>query len=459
VKPDVASIGRRALTAWVGLVARLAWLVLLLALALTVAALHYTVTHIGINTSTADMLSPELEFRKNTAARKEAFPQFGGRISVVVEGPSEEAVDLAAERLAAAMAADSAHFRSVFYPQSDPFFLENGLLYLSPEKLYTLSNRLAETQALLGALAEDPSLRGLAGVLADALEEGELDDEAQRDTFARALEKLALSAESVGGGRPEPLSWRNLMSGEEASEEDTRAFITAQPEADFGSLAPYAPAIEAVRAHARALGLTPETGIRVRITGEPAMVQDELYTLRSQMGLVGALSLTMVVVLLVVGLRHWQLLIGTVASLIMGLIWTAGFAVVAIGELNLISVAFAILFIGLSVDFGIHYALRYREAVAAGGEPRRALAVAAEGVGGALFLSAVAAAIGFLSFLPTDYRGVSELGLISGVGMFIALFANLTVLPAVLALLPLRRASQPPAGGVSWTWRRSPSPW
>jgi hopanoid biosynthesis associated RND transporter like protein HpnN len=110
-----------------------------------------------------------------------------------------------------------------------------------------------------------------------------------------------------------------------------------------------------------------------------------------------------------------------------------------------------VLFIGLSVDFGIHYALRYREGLSGAHSPRSSLCRAAVGVGGALTLSAVTAAIGFFSFLPTAYRGLAELGLISGVGMFIALICNLTVLPALLSLLPIsnRQTGAARTGGAS----------
>ncbi|MDA0239657.1 MAG: MMPL family transporter, partial [Proteobacteria bacterium] len=131
-----------------------------------------------------------------------------------------------------------------------------------------------------------------------------------------------------------------------------------------------------------------------------------------------------------------------------GLIWTAAFALAAVGALNLISVAFAVLFIGLSVDFGIHFALRYNEAYGQGISSTAALQSAAGSVGGAITLTAVAAAIGFFAFLPTDYRGLAELGLIAGGGMFIALFLNLTLLPAAIALLPPKRPPlAPPRSG------------
>ena len=148
------------------------------------------------------------------------------------------------------------------------------------------------------------------------------------------------------------------------------------------------------------------------------------------------MSLVLVIGLLMIGLRSKRLVAATLLTLIMGLIWTAAFAIMALGTLNLISVAFAVLFIGLSVDFGIHYGLRYQEGMDRGEDHARALGEAAERTGGALTLCAVSAAIAFYSFLPTDYLGLAELGLIAGTGMFIALFANMTVLPAILTVLP-----------------------
>jgi hopanoid biosynthesis associated RND transporter like protein HpnN len=191
--------------------------------------------------------------------------------------------------------------------------------------------------------------------------------------------------------------------------------------------------------------------LRVRVTGQAAMRDDELKSLRDSMALVSLVSLVLVVALLALGLRSPRLIVAMVATLFVGLLLTAGFATLAIGQLNIISVAFAVLFIGLSVDFGIHYALRYREGLSGAHSPRSSLCRAAVGVGGALTLSAVTAAIGFFSFLPTAYRGLAELGLISGVGMFIALICNLTVLPALLSLLPIsnRQTGAARTGGAS----------
>ena len=102
----------------------------------------------------------------------------------------------------------------------------------------------------------------------------------------------------------------------------------------------------------------------------------------------------------------------------------------------MISVAFAVLFIGISVDFGIQFSLRYQEFVDRGLPAGLALEEAAAAIGPALTLAAASAAIGFFAFLPTSYRGLAELGAIAGMGMAVALITNLTILPACVALLP-----------------------
>ena len=106
-----------------------------------------------------------------------------------------------------------------------------------------------------------------------------------------------------------------------------------------------------------------------------------------------------------------------------------------VGTLNLISVYFAVLFVGLGVDFGLQFSVRYRAERHKVDDVREALLQAGRRAGAPLTLAALATAAGFLSFLPTVYKGVSELGLIAGVGMLIAFATSITLLPALLSLL------------------------
>ena len=442
--------GHRLLALWIGLVQRSAAAILVLAVLATIGAAYVTVTRIGINTNTTDMLSEELPFRRNEAALGDAFPQFTDNFSIVIDAASPDLAGDSARLLAKELRARPELFRDVFYPEGHPFFRAHGLLYLDLDELHRLADRLAEAQPMLSVLSGDLSLRGLAQVLRLALDGGALDDvvgiteEEAVGAVAPALDKIAAAVESVaaeqaGGGTARPLPWSALLSGETPGPEDKRRFIVVQPVLDFDSLEPAAKAIEEVRRLAGELGLTGDNGVRVRMTGTAVMFQDELRSVRDGMGVVGLISVALVIGLLAFGLRSIFMVAATLVTLFTGLVWTAFFATVVVGELNLISVAFAVLFIGLSVDFGIHFALRFQEAeghVADASGQGDALREAAQGVGGPLFLCAAAAATGFFAFLPTSYNGLSELGLISGVGMFIALFANLTVLPAILRFAP-----------------------
>jgi hopanoid biosynthesis associated RND transporter like protein HpnN len=133
----------------------------------------------------------------------------------------------------------------------------------------------------------------------------------------------------------------------------------------------------------------------------------------------------------------------TLCTLLVGLVLTAGFAILAVGELNMISVAFAVLYIGLGVDFAIHLCLRYGELTPSQPEGPAALLATARDVGPSLVLCTLTTAAGFYAFVPTAYAGMSELGLISGTGMFISLATSLTLLPALLRIWPIKRPAPP----------------
>jgi hopanoid biosynthesis associated RND transporter like protein HpnN len=410
---------------------------------LTGLVLTFTIKNVEINSNTADMLSPELQFRKDYKAYEGAMPAFGPSLVVVVEAPNPDQAEDAARDLADRLRRTEGIKGPVKYLAADPFFARNGLLYLKPEKLDELANRLADAQPLLAHLSTDPSLRGLFEVLSLALKEAEKGG-APPGGLKGVLDKLAVVAEDRARGQATELSWRRLIAGSKGDGGIARQFIRVGIALDYSRLGPARKSMDIVRQAADVAALTPEHGINIRITGAQAISTEELVSVKQGAQKAGWISLILVTVLLFVGLGSSRLVIATLLTLIIGLIWTAGFAIAAIGHLNMISVAFAVLFIGLGIDFGIHFALRFREEIVGGRVQSEALEIATKDLGGALTLCAVAAAIGFFSFLPTDYVGLAELGLISGVGMFIALAANFTVLPALLKVMPFKVALRPP---------------
>ncbi|MDC0034035.1 MMPL family transporter, partial [Alphaproteobacteria bacterium] len=427
---------REWISIWVGGVQRSAGLVVAVAVLLTALSGWYTASHLTVDTDNADMLSADLPFRQDAIRLKQAFPQLSNNIVIVIDGDTADQADDAAIALAQVLRTKPTLLRTVFDPRGDGFFRRNGLLFLDEDKLNDLVDRLAAAQVFIGKLSKDPSLRGLLGVLTLALDN--IDDAVSPTELDRVLLAITEAIQAEISGSSYVVSWQNLLFGEASSISERRRIIVVQPNLDFASLQPAKDAIEAIRTAAVQLRLTPEAGVRLRLTGSASLEQEELESVAEGLGLAGLISLSLVLFLLFAGLRSARLVGFVLLTLVMGLVWTAAFATLAVGRLNLISVAFAVLFIGLSVDFGIHLLLRVREEVMVSKQNNAAMRRAAHDIGGALALCAIAAAIGFFSFLPTDYVGLAELGIIAGSGMFIALFANLTILPACLAIVPLR---------------------
>ncbi len=434
---------RAAIVWWVDTASRFAIVVLLAATAAAGAALYYTVENLAINTDTDAMLSRDLPFREAQDELRAAFPQLSNILMVVIDGDNPDLNQDAAAAIAARLEARPDLYKTVYHLGGDRFFQENGLLFLDVDDLVDLADELASAQPLLATLARDRSLRGLASVLVDVLE-GVADGTTEVKDVNLVFDAIAETVEAQLAGRHHYLSWTKLMQGGEVNRDQRRQLIILQPRLDHSKFQPGGPAMDFIRDTAKALGYDRAHGVRVRLTGSVALGHEEIAAVVEGAGLAGVLSLLLVAALLVVGLRSVSLGLATLLALVYGLIWTAAFATAAIGHLNLMSVAFAVLFVGLGVDFGIHFTLRYREAVEDGLDSAAALRATAGGVGNALGLCALMAAVGFYSFVPTAYVGVSELGLISGTGMFVALFASLTVTPAVLAVLPLK-----PSGGAA----------
>ena len=424
---------------WSDLIIRHPLLVLFLTVLATVGILIYIATHFRIDTELSDMISERLSYRKLDKAFQTAFPQFKETILVVVDAETPEAARLQAMNLTKRLKLERELFRDVYMPGGGEFFEKTGLLYLSVKDLETLSENLASAQPLLGLIAQDFTLRGLFSVV-ERIVSLERDIE-QKTKLAPFFDHLAQAFESSASNRPKRLSWQELILGRDIAQEASRQFIILDPVPDGATLAGGEAAIQAIYRIRDEFGLYEANGIKVRLTGDVVLNYENLLTVRRGMGLMTLVSFLMVAIALVIGFGSARLVIASLVTLLLGFIWTLGFAILFVGRLNLISVAFGVLFIGLGIDYGIQYCIRYRELIGSGFGHHAAIVGTAKGLGVSLRLCTIAAAIGFYSFLPTPYTGVSELGLIAGTGMFINLFATLTVLPALLTLLPLKKAN------------------
>jgi hopanoid biosynthesis associated RND transporter like protein HpnN len=409
-------------------------LTLLLYLLLTLGAVLFTVENFAIHTDTSQLISPRLPWRQRELELDAAFPQQVDTLLVVVDGATPELADDGTKRLTKALANDHEHFAAVHETGGGPFFERNGLLFLSTEEVQRTADQLIRAQPFLGTLAADPTLRGLAQALS-YIPKGVKEGAIEAKDFAAPLARLAATIDALLAGQSASFSWGELMTGEAPGPRELRRFINVKPVLDFEALEPGAAASDAIRKEAVELGLIKENGVTVRLTGPVAMADDEFGTVADGALLNVLLTVAAVLLILWLALRSGRLMFAVMLSLFIGLAITAAIGLAMVGALNLISVAFAVLFVGIGVDFGIQVAVRYRQERHVKGDLDPALASTAARIAKPLTLAATATAAGFYAFLPTAYRGVSELGLISGTGMIVAFIISITLLPALLLLL------------------------
>lgn len=418
-----------ALAAWVAFADRRARPLLRAVLALTLLALGWAVTHLGVDSDNIRMLAERLPVRQRHDAFARVFPNLTNALLIVVDAPAPEDAREAARRLAERLAARDDRFHDVFVPGAGPYFERAGLLYRSPDELATLGDQIARIQPFLIALEREPTVANLARLVRiglDHFDPGATDPA----TWSAVLDRIHDATVQVYEEFPARVSWEELLLEGSALETATRRMIVAEPVLDFDSVLPAAEALAAVRAEAAALGAP---GVTVRVTGNPALNHEEMLALAWDVGVSGVLAFAAVAGILWLALRSWRLVAAALVTLVAGLVWTTAAAALTVGHLNLVSLTFAVLYIGLGIDFAIHLLMHYEEQRRRGAPHRDALDGAARAVGSSLLLCALTTTLGFFAFLPTDYLGVAELGGIAGTGMVVIVVLTLTLLPALLA--------------------------
>jgi len=433
----------------VGMAARRPWVVIGVAFLLTVLA-GFAATHLTINTSTREILSAELPFRQADTAYREAFPQEDLAV-VVVDGDTAADAQSAARDLVARLKKRTDLIEWAELPASSPYFEHYGLLFLDPDQIRSIGEQIRPARRLITNLANDPSLRGVASLLGLAAQG--VAESAAPPSLAHLLSELAATVQANADGKPAEMKWSQLFSvGVERG--GTRQIVQLKPVLNNSSINRAGPAIDALHeAIDAASAAYPEA--RFRITGEPVLRQQELNDAFSSALYASGLSLILVASILTIGIRSGRTIAALLIALLVGAVWTTGLASISVGRLNLISVAFMVLFFGLGIDFGTHLSLRYLEAARRGMPFEGALRTAVAGEGLSIGLSALCAALAFLSFVPTTYVGLAEFGIISAFGMLVAFVITFTLLPALLSVFkakPSPRAVQ--HIGIGWLVNR-----
>lgn len=420
------------LQTWVAMVRTRARLVAALCVLATLGAAFYAGIHLGINSDTIQLFPEDLPARRNHDAFIAQFPDLENALLIVVDGQTPETTRAAADALIDSLRGAPAHFEDAYYPTGGPFFERHALLYQDVDDLEEFSDRMIDVQPIIAELERDPSIENLASLIATGLEHVSAGGVGTSQLIGEILDRIGDASAEVYREHPLAISWEDLIVSGSAIDTATRRVVLAHPVLDFTQALPAAGPLQRVREASETIRKQSGDAIRIRVTGNPALTHEETLSIVWDIGVSGVFCLLLVTAILLFALRSGPLVAGVVTTLLVGLVWTAAFAALAVGDLNVISVAAAVLFLGLGVDFGLHLAMRYADLARCGNSHEHALDEATRGVGGSLVICTITTAIGFFAFLPTDYKGVAELGLITGVGLIIILFLTLTLLPALI---------------------------
>src|SRR5215467_13626422 len=412
---------------------RHAWFVILAFLFVAILSTAYFASHFAITTDSNQLLSSSLPWRQQERALDRAFPWRVDQIVAVIDAATPEAAEEAADALTNDLSRRSDVIRTVSRPDGGEFFARNGILFRSLDEVRRDASDLIGAQPFLGTLSADPTLRGILRTLSQSIEGLRL-GKTKLEDLRPALMAIADALEALSSGKYPAFSWRKLITGRTPEPSDLRRFINIQPILDFNDLQPGRKATATIRASVSRLGLTPERGVKVRLTGSVVLADEEFSTIADGATLNGVITLSLVLLVLWLALSKARIILAVFINLLAGLILTAAVGLLMVGTLNLISVAFAVLFVGLGVDFGIQFSVRYRAERFESHDLESALLETAKGLASPLILAAASIAAGFYSFLPTAYVGLSELGLIAGTGMIVAFATTVTLLPALLAV-------------------------
>jgi hopanoid biosynthesis associated RND transporter like protein HpnN len=411
--------------------ARNRWTIVIAGTLLMLGAAAFDAARFSISTDIDDLISENLPWRQRDLELSTIFPKKG--ILVVVKATTPENAERATTALAQILSNNSDLFPTVEQLDSGDFFERNGLLFESADEVRKTAEGLAKAQPLIAALAGDPSLRGVMTALSLAAE-GVRTGRIKLEQLAWPLSLADRVLSDVLSRKPATFSWQELLQGRPPPAKQLRHLIGVQPTLDFSELQPGRKAKEGILRAAADLNVQNEFGATVELTGKVPMNDDQFSVIRYSAVRDTLTALFGVMIILWLALHSWKIIAAALFSLIVGLAATAALGLILFSSFNLISIALFVLFVGLGADFGIQFSVRYRAERYEHPDLYKALRSAARKAGDPLSLAAAATAVAFFAFLPTSYRGLSELGLIAGCGMLIAFACTITLVPASLAL-------------------------
>ena len=428
-------------------------LTLLVALALAAFSILYTVRNLGFQTSQKDLIYPD----NRLIQISEKLGQFDDLDSfvVVIQSRDHSRSLQFLQALAPRLETDKKHYRQIFYRVDPKQFKPWALLYLDRKDILTLSENLREHHDFLKKLAGNPSLTNffeqinyeMTSKMVGELFTGYLDEPHPEtperpmdlDFLIRALTEMDRALDGHG---PFTSPWASLFAkewGNDSEEgyfwtENKRyllLFVTPTRSDDFDGTQ------QAMTVLRKAIAQTQTNfpDVKAGVTGQEALNADQMGAAIGDMSLATLLSIGAVAVLLIIFWRGIRRPLLEMTRLLIDLALTFGATTLFVGHLNILSVTFAPLLLGLGIDYGIHWFARYREEEKGGfASKREAVRTVMEKLGPGLLLAGFSASLSFFPLALTGFKGLVELGIICAIGMVITTLTSLGLLPALIML-------------------------
>lgn len=458
------SVRDRLFKAWSSWVCRHAGKVLLAA-ALTVgASLAYTVTSLGFQSDRNALLSPDLSWNRKFEDWRASFPGTDDIYVVIDSGNTASpgradrvsSAKAMAQELGEALRANENIAQALWGFETDAFSPRS--LRLLP--LDEFESRLQEIMLVEPVLAS----RSLQALLANAaatpgpgLQDGQLDAiETRLVQMTGLIDAVDTVISTPPNQRPslealliqdqaEPKPWQPLVS-----ENGRLYFIRVTPKKAEGTINALLPAISATRA------LISETlarypGLEAGLTGIDVIETDETDAATRDSAVASAIASILIAVLMISAYGSWRTPLLAMVALLTGVVWSFGFLTLAIGHLQVLSVVFVVILMGLGVAYGVHQISHLELARHAHPDtPQGFEACVSDSlltVGPGVVTGAITTAAAFCTTMGTDFRGVAEMGAIAGAGVILCLIAMLSVFPALLRRFAFRHRDFTPVRG------------
>ncbi len=416
-------------------------LILAIALIASLASVFYTRQRMEFLTGRDDLMPKNAPFQIDYRAYR---AEFGDQeeIVAVLESDDAERTTRAADALHGRLQKDRQRFRDIFYPGGLPYFRNNGLLFMPLQDIQTLRKTLTMAAPVLKDLAGSPSVQTLFTSLTN-----QIDSYLSRPT-AESLASLTFMLKTLDtgfkgfDGKTSALSMDSFLKGGDGNapsmleQAGRQQVITMRPVKDETSFVASEASIKAARAALHEILSQPEfKGVTGGLTGVPVLEYEEMTTSQRDMEIATLLSLSLTVILLLFAFRGLVNVVAAMVSLIVGICLSFGFATLAVGHLNILSMVFAIMLIGLGIEYGIQVVLRYQEELRQGATDQQAIETGLTSTARSIIMAAATVALAFATFAFTDFKGIAELGIIAAGGVVICVVSTFTVLPAMLVLM------------------------